>query len=209
MEQTTKHKDSEGEKIPTPLLVLGSPRRHGWIRLEILVRARPGRGPGSSGIGAFLIPQESCNCLNLWHLGVADCNATDGYIQLDRGLYQQCAAYWEQVQDRSSWEPEGLGPRRLWWLWLLLGLTTAGAMAALCAFRPAPGKQPPREEEAQLGEKPRAAAGRQRGAATDAARGREALPARSSPVSDLRRRDFFNTGSPDLGASFSSWIVFT
>eukprot|EP00959_Pyramimonas_sp_CCMP1952_P205820 4304090-Pyramimonas_sp.AAC.1 len=29
--------------------LLGGPRRHRWIRLEILVRTHPGRGPGSSG----------------------------------------------------------------------------------------------------------------------------------------------------------------
>ncbi|CAK0803280.1 unnamed protein product, partial [Prorocentrum cordatum] len=39
--------------------LLGCPRHHRWIRLEILVRTRPGRCPGSSGIGTFWSPQEA------------------------------------------------------------------------------------------------------------------------------------------------------
>eukprot|EP00959_Pyramimonas_sp_CCMP1952_P176039 3678902-Pyramimonas_sp.AAC.1 len=37
-----------------PLLgLLGGPRRHGWIRLTLLVRAHPARGPGSGHIRIF------------------------------------------------------------------------------------------------------------------------------------------------------------
>lgn len=142
-----------------------------------LARARRAGTEPVPGANMTAETLESCNCLNLWHVGVADCNATDDYIQLDTGLVQQCAAYWEQVKDQSSWEPEGQGPWRLWWLWMLLGLAAAGAVAALCASRPAPSKQPPREVEAQLGAEPRATFGRERGAGADAARGREASPA--------------------------------
>ncbi|CAK0899496.1 unnamed protein product [Prorocentrum cordatum] len=43
--------------------LLGGPRRHRWIRLEILVRTHPGRGLGSSGIGAFLVsPLRAQKC---------------------------------------------------------------------------------------------------------------------------------------------------
>ncbi|CAK0862958.1 unnamed protein product [Prorocentrum cordatum] len=37
--------------------LLGGPRRHGWIRLELLVRTCSGRGWGSSGIGIFWFTQ--------------------------------------------------------------------------------------------------------------------------------------------------------
>ncbi|CAK0889112.1 unnamed protein product [Prorocentrum cordatum] len=39
-----------------PLGLLGGPRRHRWICLEILVRTRSGRGPGSSSIGTLWFP---------------------------------------------------------------------------------------------------------------------------------------------------------
>ncbi|CAK0788480.1 unnamed protein product [Prorocentrum cordatum] len=38
--------------------LLGGLRRHGWSPLKVLVRAHPGRGPGSSGIGTCLVPPQ-------------------------------------------------------------------------------------------------------------------------------------------------------
>eukprot|EP00959_Pyramimonas_sp_CCMP1952_P400312 8387681-Pyramimonas_sp.AAC.1 len=48
------------DPYPSPVIpffgFLGGPRRHRWIRLDILVRTHPGRGLGSSGIGTFGSP---------------------------------------------------------------------------------------------------------------------------------------------------------
>ena len=43
--------------MPIPMVVLESPRRHGWSRLEILATTHSRRGPGNSGIGTCLSPQ--------------------------------------------------------------------------------------------------------------------------------------------------------
>ncbi|CAK0880956.1 unnamed protein product, partial [Prorocentrum cordatum] len=57
-------REGKGTHTSTPssvftfLGLLGGPRCHRWIRLEILVRTHPRRGPGSSGIGTVWFPQQ-------------------------------------------------------------------------------------------------------------------------------------------------------